>query len=192
MAGSRVSFAGGDVGPWRVLEQRAVRGDPLPAVERVTVATRGDAPPANGRAPAWSLDGVVSHLRYATRRDVDSLRPTELPLSRPEATRAVLIPIRKSAAWWALAQDERDEIFAARSRHSAIGLAYAGEIARKLYHSRDLGEPFDFLTWFEFEPSQATRFDELLAALRCTPEWGYVEREVEIHLLRDDAFGIAR
>ncbi|MBA2471041.1 MAG: chlorite dismutase, partial [Pseudonocardiales bacterium] len=51
-------------------------------------------------------------------------------------------------------------------------------------HSRDLGEPFDFLTWFEFAPADEDRFDELLATLRATDEWGFVEREVDIRLGR--------
>ena len=52
------------------------------------------------------------------------------------------------------------------------------------YHSRDLGEPFDFLTWFEFAPQHDAAFDELLGMLRSTEEWRYVEREVEIRLSR--------
>ena len=57
-------------------------------------------------------------------------------------------------------------------------------MARRLHHSRDLGEPFDFLTWFEFAPSQVEEFDEVLAVLRASEEWTYVEREVEIRLTR--------
>jgi hypothetical protein len=57
-------------------------------------------------------------------------------------------------------------------------------VARKLHHSRDLGEPFDFLTWFEFSPRDEAAFDALLARLRSTEEWRYVEREVEVRLER--------
>ena len=38
-------------------------------------------------------------------------------------------------------------------------------LARRLHHGRDLGEPFDFLTWFEFAPEHEGLFDELLARL---------------------------
>ena len=95
---------------------------------------------------------------------------------------ACLIPIRKSAAWWALAQDERRALFEERSRHIGIGLEYLPAVARRLYHCRDLGEPFDFLTWFEFAPNDAGLFDELLRRLRQIEEWSYVEREVEVRL----------
>ena len=73
-------------------------------------------------------------------------------LSRVESTRAALIPITKSEAWWELAQDERRQIFEESSRHVATGLEYVPAVARRLHHGRDLGEPFDFLTWFEFAP----------------------------------------
>ena len=105
---------------------------------------------------------------------------------QPEATCAALIPLTKTAAWWALTQDERREIFEARSSHIATGLRFLPAIARRLHHSRDLGEPFDFLTWFEYAPSDAVAFDELVAALRATEEWDYVEREVDLRLHRLD------
>jgi len=57
-------------------------------------------------------------------------------------------------------------------------------VARRLYHSHDLGEPFDFLTWFEYAPEDARAFEDLVARLRQTEEWSYVEREVDIRLSR--------
>ena len=58
-------------------------------------------------------------------------------------------------------------------------------IARQLYHSRDLGEPFDFLTWFEFAPAHASLFEELVGMLRQTEEWSYVEREVDVRVVKE-------
>jgi len=65
-------------------------------------------------------------------------------------------------------------------------LKYLPAIARRLHHCRDLGaaEPFDFITWFEFAPPAAPAFEQLLAELRATEEWRYVEREVDIRLVR--------
>ena len=96
----------------------------------------------------------------------------------------MLIPVRKSAAWWELAQDTRREVLEERSHHIALGLEYLPAVARRLYHSRDLGEPFDFLTWFEFAPESEASFNELLERLRATEEWQYVDREIEIRLSR--------
>jgi len=133
---------------------------------------------------AWMLRGVVSNHRYTTQAEAQSLGVRQAGLGRPEATRSALIPIRKSAAWWSLAQDERRAIFEERSGHIGKSLEYLPEIARRLYHSRDLGEPFDFLTWFEFAPEHERRFDELVATLRRTEEWRFVECEVDVRLER--------
>ncbi len=70
------------------------------------------------------------------------------------------------------------------SRHTAIGLSYLPQIARRLHHCRDLGEPFDFITWFDFAPRDEPHFDALLAELRSSEEWTYVEREIDIRLER--------
>jgi chlorite dismutase len=117
-------------------------------------------------------------------REKEALAAVQPPLGREQATRAALIPIRKSEAWWDLAQDERRAIFEERSHHIAEGLRYLPAIARRLYQSRELGEPFDFLTWFEFAPEHEPLFDELVGTLRSTEEWRYVEREVDIRLSR--------
>ncbi|MET0443817.1 MAG: chlorite dismutase family protein, partial [Pseudorhodoplanes sp.] len=100
------------------------------------------------------------------------------------ATCAALIPIRKSNAWWLMSQNERRRIFEDKSRHIADSLKYLPAIARQLYHSRDLGGPFDFLTWFEYAPAHAERFEELVAMLRESEEWQFVEREVDVRLAR--------
>lgn len=47
------------------------------------------------------------------------------------------------------------------------------------------GEPFDFLTWFEFAPEHESEFNTLLVQLRATKEWSYVEREVDIRLVKN-------
>lgn len=175
---NRYRFAGGRHGAWAVTRMSAYRGEGLAKVERLSVLT-GDSAATEAQ---WVLEGFTSNVRYATKEEVARLKAEQPALARPEATCAALIPIRKSAAWWALAQDERRAIFEESSHHTAIGLEYLPAIARRLHHARDLGGPFDFLTWFEFAPEHRETFDELLARLRATPEWKYVEREVEIHL----------
>lgn len=176
-----IDFFGASAGPWWVCDMRGICGEPLAEVDAIDIRSADDVPPAMA---AWCLRGVVSNLRYAERNELQRLQAVQPALQRPEARCAVLIPIRKSAAWWALAQDERRAIFERDSHHTQIGLDYLPAIARKLHHSRDLGEPFDFLTWFEFAPEHAPDFDALLARLRATREWSYVEREVEIRLRR--------
>jgi chlorite dismutase len=181
------SFMGGDTGRWRVTEMEVITGEPLPAARRLEIAS-GSAIPSDPRA-AWVLRGITSHERYVVREERNQIVAKQLDLGRPEATCAALIPIRKNEAWWALTQDERLSIFKEKSHHTKIGLQSFPELARRLHHCRDLSEhePFDFLTWFEFAPAQEAAFNKLLAALRATEEWKYVEREIDIRLVREEA-----
>lgn len=178
-----VSFAGGKVGQWIVEEIRAVTGPSLPRVDRIAVWEDNAGPQSS--KPQWLLRGVTSYERYVHRKEHEALVHRQAVLGRPEATRATLIPIRKSEEWWQLSQDERREIFEEKSHHIATGMDYLPAIARRLYHSRDLGEPFDFLTWFEYSPASSPRFLELVRKLRSSVEWSYVDREVEIRLKKD-------
>lgn len=131
----------------------------------------------------WSLAGSISNLRYTTANERSGLIAKQSGLGRAEARRAALIPISKSDAWWAMAQDERLAIYT-RSQHTAIGMDYLPAIARRLHHGRDLGEPLDFLTWFEFAPADEPAFDHMLLRLRASEEWTHVVREVDIRLTR--------
>jgi len=175
-----VVFAAGAEGDWRIERIAAVRGEGLPMAARLA-RIEGTRPAA---AAAWALRGTTSNERYVTRAEKEALRAAQPPLGRPDSTRAALIPVRKSAAWWDLAQDERRRILEERSRHVSIGLRYLPAVARRLYHCRDLGEPFDFLTWFEYAEADAEGFEELVGELRRSPEWEYVEREVDVRLAR--------
>jgi chlorite dismutase len=177
-----VSFAAGPSGGWRIDRIDAVVGQGLPAAEQLAVL---EAPQMQAPAQAaWTLRGVTSNTRYTNQPEVDALVVRQEGLQRPQATRAALIPIRKTEAWWALAQDARRAILEEQSHHIAVGLEYLPAIARRLHHSRELGEPFDFLTWFEYAPEHSDAFEELVRRLRATPEWRYVDREVDIRLSR--------
>lgn len=177
-----IVFMGGEIGQWAVNRTEVHHGDPLPAASRISIGL--STPEFPEPTTAWTLRGSVSNLRYSTRFETDTLRAIQPPLDRTTATRAALIPIRKSRAWWDLAQDERRAIFEETSHHTRIGLDYLPAIARRLHHCRDLGEPFDFVTWFEFAPEHEADFDRLVTTLRATREWTYVEREVDIRLSR--------
>jgi hypothetical protein len=178
------SFVGGSGGGWSVVAAKAIVGDPLPVVDRVDFVSGAVAKLPEGAK--WVLRGVTSNTRYITRAEKDALVKKQAALGRPDSTLAALIPIRKSAKWWELSQDERREIFEEKSKHNAVGLKYLPGVARRLHHCRDLGEsePFDFLTLFDYAKSDAAAFDDLVSALRATQEWRYVEREVDIRLER--------
>lgn len=177
------SFVGGEKGDWRVESISTIVGDPIPNVSHVDIV-HGNA--SAGDPEGWIFRGVTSNERYANRDEKQLLLSRQAALGRPKSNLAALIPIRKNAQWWALTQDERRAIFEEQSNHTTIGLKYLPEIARRLHHCRDLPDvqPFDFLTFFDYSEADRTKFDDLLAELRRTEEWKYVDREVDIRLVR--------
>jgi hypothetical protein len=136
-------------------------------------------------APDAPLTGVTTHLVYTSVAARRELMMSPAPESGPTA---VLIPIRKSAAWWAMAQDERQAHFERAAGHLTVGMPYLQRIFRRLYHARNLpGAVWDFLTYFEFPPDRTEEFESLLAGLRDpqkNPEWSFVERETEVWMTK--------
>jgi chlorite dismutase len=179
------SFVGADIGPWRIVSTQTIVGAPLPEAKRLNVVS--GAPVSSETHTPWVLRGITSHERYVVRTEKSDLVQKQQGLARPEATCAALIPMRKNAAWWDLTQDERRRVFEDHSKHIQIGLKYLPAIARRLHHCRDLSEnePFDFLTWFEYAPIHELEFNRLVCKLRASEEWKYVDREVDIRLIRD-------
>ena len=180
------TFRGGQSGAWRVTALAAVKGPSLAAVPSLSVVhSEAIALPLLPSQTSWRLAGTASHLRYVERPEKTQLEAIQAGLGRVEASCAALIPIRKSADWWALTQEERRRIFEDKSHHIASSLKYLPMIARQLYHCRDLGEPFDFLAWFEYAPENKLFFEDLVGVLRATEEWTYVEREVDLRVVRE-------
>ena len=181
---------------YRVDKIEATRGEagvsikPGSMLVRVETAARLTMP-AEAKGPTLLLQGVPQHLEYMSKaqRDKLSSRPGFPP---SKDTVAVVIPIRKSAAWWALAHDERSSHFQqteGKKGHTAIGAGYVDRIHRKLYHTRYAVETrdHDFITYFEFDRAQTDDFKRLLSALRDTeqnPEWKYVDHEYEIWMTK--------
>ena len=130
------TFVGGNAGAWQVVRIVPVIGEALERVPSLAVVNRSlNSPPSGAK---WLLRGVTSHERYVTRDEHALLAAKTPALGRAEATCAALIPIKKSASWWDLAQDERRAIFESRSEHIKMGLQYLPAVARRLHHCRDL------------------------------------------------------
>lgn len=173
-------FSGGTEGDWLVRDTHQIIGQTLPHVTHLKILNGTDGVSDS----FWTISGVSSHARYTHRAEKIELNALQASLGRSEATCGALIPIKKSEEWWSFTQDERRNIFENKSKHIANSLKYLPAIARKLYHSRDLGEPFDFITWFEFSPTHVSDFNNLLAELRASEEWKYVVREVDIRVVK--------
>ncbi|MBB3354148.1 chlorite dismutase [Rhizobium lentis] len=178
------TFNGGSEGEWAVTSQRTLLGPPIAGVSRVAMAS-GNSPAAPDAA--WILRGVATNDRYTTRDEKTSLLERQAPIGRPEATRAALILLKKTPDWWAMTQDERRSVFEEQSHHIAIGLRYLPAVARRLLHCRDLetAAPFDFLGFLDFAPADEPAFDDMLGQLRSTKEWSFMEREIDIRLVKD-------
>jgi hypothetical protein len=179
---SRVTFLGGDEGEWRVERITAIAGPGLAAVKAIARLEGADFTAAPGGG--WALHGVRSNERYVAKSEKSTLLAPQAGLGRPESRCAALIPMSKNEAWWKLSQDERRALMEEKSHHISVGAKYLPAIARRLFHGRDLGAEFDFLTWFEFAQADRGAFDELVQALRATEEWTYVEREVDVRVVR--------
>jgi hypothetical protein len=177
---AHTTYLAGAPGLWCIDTIAPVVGESLPPADRLDII---EAAAECSPGTAWALRGVTSNIRYSTRTELGVLAQRQEGVGRPQCTRAALIPIRKAETWWALAQDERRALLA--ESHITIGLDYLPAVARRLHHSRDLGEPFDFLTWFEFAPADSEQFEDLVGRLRNTPEWSHVDREVDVRLSRD-------
>ena len=179
----QLNYIGGSTGSWRVSSVTTHSGAPMKAVTHVDIA-KGKI----GRSPmgsSWILRGIVRNTRFVTREERPNLEPHYFKQGPVESTCAALIPIRKSAAWWNLEHDERQEIIEARSRQLGSGMRFLPAIARRFLYGRDLGEPFDMVTWFEYSSRDQSIFDDLAGALRSSMEWQYIEREVDIRLIRE-------
>lgn len=177
-----VGFVAGSDGPWRIESISPVIGDSLPKATHLSIR---EADTTITDDASWVLRGTTSNGRYVHQTEQQRLLDRQEGLGRDRATRAALIPILKAKAWWDFAQDERRQIFEEQSSHIAIGIEYLPAIARRLFHCRDLGGPFDFLTWFEYAPEHVTGFEMLVERLRSTRAWTFVEREVDIRLIRE-------
>jgi len=83
---------------------------------------------------------------------------------------AVVIPIRKSADWWALNQEQRSAMM---KEHTEAALPYHKTVKRKLYHSTGLDD-LDFITYFE--TSKLEDFHGLILSLERVKEFQYTRR----------------
>jgi len=101
---------------------------------------------------------------------------------------AIIIPVRKTAEWWALDPIDRHAYFyPSRNGHGDVrGHARAAEagislLYRKIYHHPDgpgIGGQYDFIAYFECADEHLGALDEVRRNLRNVdqnPEWKYVE-----------------
>lgn len=172
------------VDQYRIEVVRSIVGTPIVNLEagqelwRIE-STQG-APPGLG-----DLLGVVQHAQYQNSSETGEL--ATIPRPAPGFV-SVIIPLSKSAEWWALGHAERAKLFRSDGArgHIQVGRPHVKRIHRRLYHARYLpNSRWDFITYFEFDPAHTDDFRTLVAGLRDqkrNPEWNFVERESEVWL----------
>jgi hypothetical protein len=183
--------AGGYVSRYELRRLVNVKGGPRLDLKPGSGYMRVETPAPWFSAATHAYHGVTEYLHYTTAAQARLLdRESVSELSPGPTTAAVLIPIKKSDEWWALAQDERNAFFQrshALEGHTEIGRRLSDRVHRRLYHSRSLGEPFDFLTYFEFDQAHEADFRALLNRFRdvkLNPEWDFVVDEFEIWMTK--------
>jgi hypothetical protein len=161
-----VAFVAGFEGLWLIEGMTAPVGEPLAPAARLSVVEGTSAEVAEGR---WVLRGVVAGQGEDARAD-------QLPLGRAEARCAALLAVRMSPAWWERAEEDR--------RALSANIEHGPAISRRIHRARSRDEPFDVLTWFEYAPEVQSEANQVMARLRDSEEWTFVEREVDIRVIR--------
>jgi hypothetical protein len=141
-------------------------------------------------AGVLSIEGAERPLRY-TSRELHEFAYRDAAVRRPGrvAPHALLLPLNKTAGWWAQPVLERHAYFyphvdldtgCAVGGHARAAEEGIGTLSRRLYHNPDGYErpgEYDFLACFECEPQHLETFHRVHRALRDTvrnPEWRYV------------------
>lgn len=120
--------------------------------------------------PAGIMHGLTKKANYVPGFPDDikaELKGASDPGPKPYA---IVIPIRKSADWWALDQNARAAMM---KEHTETALPYQKTVKRKLYHSTGLDD-LDFITYFE--TSKLEDFHSLILSLEKVKEFQYTRR----------------
>jgi len=92
-----------------------------------------------------TFNGLTKKLNYVPAFSDEIKSALKTPAEPGPKLYAIVIPIRKDAAWWMLDQEARNRMM---KEHTEASLPYLKTVKRKLYHSSGLDD-FDFITYFE-------------------------------------------
>ncbi|WP_455244371.1 chlorite dismutase family protein [Petrachloros mirabilis] len=118
----------------------------------------------------WLMNGLTKKANYVPSFSDQMKADLKGPSVAGPNPYAIVIPIRKSAEWWALDQQSRTSMM---QEHTAVALPYQKTIKRKLYHSTGL-DGADFITYFE--TANLEEFQNLILALKQVKEFQYSRR----------------
>ena len=119
---------------------------------------------------AGVMHGLTKKANYVPVMPDNLKAELKIPSEPGSKPYAIVIPIRKSAEWWALDQDKRTAMM---QEHTEATVPYLKTVKRKLYHSSGLDD-LDFITYFE--TSKLEDFHSLVLALEKVKEFQYNRR----------------
>jgi chlorite dismutase len=111
-----------------------------------------------------TFNGMTKKANYVPSFPDDTKAALKAPTDPGSKPYAIVIPIRKDAAWWLLNSETRTRLM---KEHTDASLPYLKTVKRKLYHSNGLDD-FDFITYFETE--NLADFNSLILALQQVKE----------------------
>jgi hypothetical protein len=149
----------------------------------------------NGLAVVTSLEGATRVPQYTSAEMYAYAYKNACPrVSGRQQHTVIIIPIRKTEAWWQKSALERHAYFyphtdaesgAPVPGHAQIAADGISTIYRRLYYNPDgHGRPgeYDFITYFECADARMPVFDAICRGLRDAtrnPEWRFVEEGQE-------------
>jgi chlorite dismutase len=131
--------------------------------------------------------GVTQELKYTDTATLERLKAAAPQRgSGKDQPNAVIFPLSKSPAWWAMPLEKRKQYFdkhpetfgSENQGHNEVGFMYINKIFRKLYHSRYIDSQQDFMTEFEYSDNDVDTFKALLSGLqdiKKNKEWEFVK-----------------
>ena len=92
-----------------------------------------------------TFNGITKPLNYAPAFPEDLKKELSTPPDPGPKPYVIVVPIRKDAEWWNMAQDSRGKMM---KEHTEATVVYLKTVKRKLYHASGLDD-LDFITYFE-------------------------------------------
>ncbi len=111
-----------------------------------------------------TFNGLTKKANYVPSFPDETKAALKTPIDPGSKPYAIVIPIRKDAAWWLLNSETRTRLM---KEHTDAAIPYLKTVKRKLYHSNGLDD-FDFITYFETD--NLADFNSLILALQQVKE----------------------
>ncbi len=111
-----------------------------------------------------TFNGITKKANYVPAFPDELKAAMKTPTDPGPKPYAIVVPIRKDAEWWIMAQDSRNQMM---QEHAEATVAYLKTVKRKLYHASGLDD-LDFITYFE--TAKLDEFNGLIIALERVKE----------------------